>query len=525
MKRGFSTLEIIISFAIIAIVLTGAVMANFGAQYWTITSQTSNQALYKAKTALESVRSISKADFYKAVSVPLHSDDTTCTGKSSGAKGLCYYEETKVTDISTCSKYAESFVSWQIEGYPTSTVSLFSTLSNPNEAVALGGDCLLDQSAQSAESTNAWKDPDTLHAEDFPSQPQSIDVFNGISYIGTDQAPQLQVITSSTDGIGNGTFSDTVGYNSIDVARDESTGLNYAYVARNDTSNQLGIIDVSSSTNPKPEPTVSLTGVDANSTSSKGWRVNYYGQKLYMATEQDSGYSGLHIINVSDPRIPFEEGSFNVTSTIYDIKVRSQHSTSTECLAKGGGICTFAYLATDYGDNGGAAVRIWDVTSSTSPDWVGDFPLSPDSGCSNTPAALSLALSGNTLYVGRGYNSSCKSIPELYALDITDPYLPIISSSVEDGGSIVGLRVLGNFLFVETSPLSDTGAGSGLMDIDHDYNQDALGDHKDHDYVYAAVNTNGQYLQIWNVADPANPFKVSDYPLSSYSLQVIYSQN
>ena len=514
MKRGFSTLEIIMSFAIIAIVLTGAVMANFGAQYWTITSQTSNEALYKAKTALESVRSIAKTDFYKAVSVPFHSDDPACTGKSSGANGLCYYEETKVTDISTCSKYAESFVSWQIEGYPTSTVSLFTTLSNPNEAVALGGDCLLDQSAQSAESANAWKNFNTLPSVDFSGQPQGIDTFNGISYVAVSSSISLQISTEAA--YGGGIATDTVGYNSVDVARDESTGLTYAYVARNDISNQLGVIDVSSSTNPKLETTVSLTGVDTSSTSPQGWRVNYYGQKLYMATKQNPGYPDLHIFDVSRPLISSELGSFNVTSTIYGIKIRSQHSTSTVCRASGG-VCTFAYLATD-DSSGGEVLNVTDPTSIPKP--VAYFNLPGNSDCSNAPAALSLALSGNTLYVGRGYNSSCQSIPELYALDITDPYsgVPIISSSVENGDSIVGLRVLGNFLFVETSPLSDTGSGSELMDIDHDYNVDR-------DYAYATVNAQGQHLQVWNIADPTRPIEVSDYPLSSDSLQVIYSQN
>ncbi len=101
-QRGFSTLELMIAFALISIVLVGAVGGNFIAQYWSAVSRTSNEGLYKAKTKLEDLRGDIKQDFYNAVSSPSTASMTSDPADASCiAGGLCYFVESNISDISS----------------------------------------------------------------------------------------------------------------------------------------------------------------------------------------------------------------------------------------------------------------------------------------------------------------------------------------------------------------------------------------------------------------------------------------
>ena len=139
---GFSTLELMIAMAIMSITLAGAVGATYATQYWLIASQTSNEGLYKAKTKIEDLRALVKQDFYQATSSALtRSEDSTDPGDVACISGgLCYFTQATITDLSSCSKYVEARVSWQVSGYATTTTSLFTNLTNVSEAIALGGD-------------------------------------------------------------------------------------------------------------------------------------------------------------------------------------------------------------------------------------------------------------------------------------------------------------------------------------------------------------------------------------------------
>ncbi len=182
--KGFSTLEIMIAFAVMAIVLSGVILADFGAQYWAITSQTSNEALYKGKTQIEKIRSAATADFYSAISTPSTKDnDTACA-----AGGLCYYLENAVTDISSCSKYLETTVTWQVPRYPVSTTLLPSYLSNPTEAVSLGGDCELNY------PSGTWSSLTSGLNKSLVATANDIDVVNDVAYVAEAASPYLQTV-------------------------------------------------------------------------------------------------------------------------------------------------------------------------------------------------------------------------------------------------------------------------------------------------------------------------------------------
>ncbi len=188
--RGFNTLEIIIALALMLVVIVGALNANIASQYWTVTAQTSNEALYKSKTLIEELRATALADFQSASSTgrvrgedPLNPIDTSCV-----SGGLCYFMKKNVFDISSCSKYAEGFVEWKVgDRYPTSTESLYTNLTHNGELVAVGGDCALAVPKGGWLTTN----PNTVGQLTFsPTYASGIDVLQGKIYIVSSTSPQ-----------------------------------------------------------------------------------------------------------------------------------------------------------------------------------------------------------------------------------------------------------------------------------------------------------------------------------------------
>ena len=460
-----------IAIAIMSMALVGAVGANYMAQYWAITSQTSNEALYKAKTKLEDLRSLVRQDFYQATSSPLvrSIDSTDPNDAACRAGGLCYYIQTTITDLSSCSKYVQAIVSWQVRGYATTTTSLFTNLTNADEAVALGGDCILNQ------PVGNWASPtaSTTRTSDFSSGILTgVDVLDGLVLTTGDEAPFLTISRpKAPSGYDNDSCTDCVGaFNAVDAARDEATGKTYAYVAATSSQLQIVSVDETGTVSPYVVGASSLAGVTPGP-ESQGWRIAFYDRKVYVTTRFIAGLQPeFHVFDVGIPAFPLEVGSgVNLDTSVYDIVVRDQHSNGAPCLARPApdtGICRFAYLATTL-DSG--EVRVLDVTDPTSiPPPVAEVNLPDDPGCVNQPDAKSLELAGNSLYVGRASSPvACPSVPELYVLDVTDPYDGItIESQKEVGASVWSLRVSGKYLFMGT-------------------------------------NKSGSQVQIWN-ADPAN---------------------
>ncbi len=430
--KGFSTLEIMIAFAIMAIVLSGVITADFGAQYWTITSQTSNEALYKGKIQLEKLRSASAGDFYSAQSTSLTKDtDASCAGG-----GLCYYIQNSVSDISSCSKYLESTISWQVPRYPTSTTLLPSYLSNATEAVSLGGDCGLNY------PSGTWSDPSSEGTWTLKGAATGVDVLNGVAYVSESTSPYLEVAQADTPDTAY-TFASAVNpapFNDIDVARDLATARVYAYIAASST--QLRVIDVSDPKNPVEVASSTLAGVTQSSSEAQGWRLAYYDRKIYLATRYNGALPEFHIFDVGYSTSPFEVGSGTKLGTsVYDIIVRDQYAAGTKHR--------FAYLATtlDAGE-----LMVLDVTD---PKNIGT-PIK----CALTGnyQGTALAMLGNILFLGRDTPSGAD---DLYAFNATDPTsasfcTPLGETQVENGffdysRHVIGLRATGPYLFVETT--------------------------------------------------------------------------
>jgi hypothetical protein len=437
--NGFSTLEIMIAMAIISIALVGALGANYGAQYWSITSQTSNEGLYKAKTKLEDLRALVKQDFYQATSTPdtksVDTSDPNDTACLSG--GLCYYVRTTITDLSSCSKYVEADVSWKIPNYASSTTSLFTNLTNSSEATNLGGDCILNQPAghwdtsvpQSVGSLafnpgTRFTAVDVLHKEIYATASTSpyFLVYNVPTAVG--QNPVLAGSTFTDPGAaGSGTR-----LNDVDVEEDLSTGRTYAFAAENATTTGLAVFDVTDPATPTLVIEKQLQGIDLNGSYPQAWRVYVYGGRLYLTTRYTAG-SEFHIFNINVPTQPVEIANFQLGRTVNDMIVRDQKVNGT--------MHRFVFLASQSNTK---QLSVLDVTN----DVISEVKVL--GGATN---ADSLALLGHTLYMGTESNGSS---PELYAYDVTNPAssLPLLGRG-EVGAAVTSLRVSGAFAYLGTT--------------------------------------------------------------------------
>jgi hypothetical protein len=450
LKLGFSTIELMIAFALICIVLVGAVSANFSAQYWGITAQTANEALYKAKTTLEDLRSLVKQDFYQAVSSPLtvSKDISDPADKSCIDGGLCYYVQKTITDLSSCSKYVEAEVEWQVASYPKTTTKLFTYLTNSPEIIARGGDCILN------EPSGDWENhsPENVGGISFtPSGKQftGIDVLHKKIYTTSLTSPYFSIYDiPETIGQNPVLVSSVVDIvkvlgvakplNAVDVEEDLATGRTYAFVAVNAATKQLAVIDVTDASTPTIVAQSDLQNVDPLGSYPQGWRVFIYGGRLYMTT-RETGISPngneFHIFDISTPTIPTEIGNgFALDRTVNAMIVRDQ---------KIAGVThRLIYLASD---SDLKELSILDVTGDT----ITELPNSV-----NLPGGqdgLSLSLLGNNLYFGRQSNTSG---PELYVFDVTDPTANLLSHIVgqgEVGASVAKIEVSGKYTYIGTN--------------------------------------------------------------------------
>lgn len=439
--RGMSTLEIMIALALMVTAIVGAVDAAYSSQYWALTSVTSNEGLYKAKTGLETIRALARGDFESAstTAVAPSTNPSDPADQSCLNGGLCYFTQTLVTNYSTCAKFAESRVSWNVGArYPTTTTSLYTNLTKNDEIIALGGDCLLN------EPEGSW---DTATPSLVGSVSLGGEMTNGIDALqrriyvvssSTTASPkQLRVYNMPTTP-GNPTLLGTtpgtgMRLNALDAQRDLSTGRTYVYAAQHATSTQLAVFDVTDASAPALLTTRGLSGVDGAGSFPEGWRVFAYGLRLYITTRETAGPE-LHIFNINSPAQPTEivGAKTELTRTVNSMVVRDEMYNSS--------VHRYLFLASKAGNK---EIAIVDVTNDI-PSEVAVVNLSGGEDM------LSIAVNGERLYAGR---QSAAGGPELYVFDIksllggnTTPL-----ATAEIGADITSIKVSGGLMFIGTS--------------------------------------------------------------------------
>ena len=424
-----NTLEALIALAVLTLGISASVLVSFGSQSLAVDVQTNREALSKAHAALEDTRATSRQDFASIVSQATTTDDM-------------YLKRFELLDDEQCKKVVLSRVVWNVTPSRHEKVELQSSLGDIALALAYGGDCIVDP------PHSIWDNPQRFASDTISTgKSTAIDVLDKIAYIGADHSPYFYIadttlaVLGQTSGLlvvfGNG-FDAGAQINSLDAIHDLSSGKNYVFAAMDAPTNQLEVIDVTDIHNPVIAATRSLSPCVAGS-YPQGWRVRYYGGKLYVTTRFTAGPE-FHVFDVTTPANPTEYTigggvcrGFNLGDTANDFVVKDQ--------IVGGMSKRFIYLATDEIDK---ELRVFDVTDPIHMSEV--TPANQDlPGAQN---GLSVFLLGNKLYVGR---QSTPGGPDLYIYGVSNPLAGLTLLDSQDiGTGVLAIRVAGRFAFLAT---------------------------------------------------------------------------
>lgn len=457
---GFSTVEILIAFSFFVLTIGGVAIIAFGNQVVALDTQLSGQAVLKAEKSMEDLKTAAALNWNSANSIPLSAPD------SDYQRWGVY-----VQDISPCAKYASSAVIWQSSPVRPQKTEYATLLTNPAEAIALGGDC-------DPLPPGEWDNPDSYGSVDLSgADGTGVDVYriNGTRYAFITADPS----SPATEDFMVVDVSDPNTLNSSDIVSKINTGpgLNgvvigkaHAYAIQNKNTQQLQIIGVADPSSPAIAASITLPNITFTcSPPSKpclaGKSIVYYNDKVYVGTSYIANLAlpatennEFHIFDVSIPASPAWLGSFNVDHNVNDIEVRGN----------------YAYLATS--DDAGE-LTIVDVSNPAAPVVAGKFDAQTTVGGASDEDGWSVDVVGNYAYLGRervnGGNER-----DFYILDISNP------ASV----SIVGSKVVGMT------------SGSNIY---------VSGIAKQGNYAFLSTTDSNKPFFVLNIADPANPVNYS----------------
>lgn len=445
--RGFSTLEIMIALAVMVISLTSVIEVVFGNERMLVQSQMNSEALRHADDALTKEEYLARQDFDLVDTVATTSDDVYQTRVTVDAWPQDLYTTKRLI--------AET--GWQDERGVSHTVRLESLVTNYKNPA--GDDTCSLPSTGTVGSTDyqittgallPWVAP-MGHTFASNNPIAAIDAYQGRLYVAvastSARTNDTLFIFDSSGGVRTPIY-----LGSSDNANNTTDGISairvsgkYAYVGSAHDPNfktckvsanctQLQIFDIS---NPAliPAPTNYLIptstppyvwGNVSSSNQAVGKSIAYANGYVYLGLSKTAHGPEFNIIDVHDTQHPVWVGGYSVGSTINAIVVRNG----------------YAYLATD---DSSQDVVVLDAHDVTNPLPVGTYDVPDVSGWAN---GKSLTLIGNRLYLGLTYATSS---PELYQLDISQPFTVMPTASLDIGSSVVGIVAKGSQVYVVTS--------------------------------------------------------------------------
>jgi hypothetical protein len=310
-----------------------------------------------------------------------------------------------------CLLTVEATTSWKY--FRLHSIHLESKAALPKMFGNYGGDC------------NGFSDSDSMqkffHQETFGlflQNASSIDAYGNNLFIGTKNASSSEFLEYSHKPDGPITLLSRL---SIDpIVKIDSIGI-YSFLAIDTPTNQLQILDTKDPAHPKIVSQISLPGVTGSYPA--GLSLSYYNKKVYIGTHRTAG-NEFHIFDVSNPKAPAWKGSIELNHNINDIVIQG----------------SYAYLATSGNTSN---IIILDVSDPTRIQKISSLSfVGPED-------STVLSILGNYLIVGRKKGSSVDH-PELVTINIENPALPFIVSSLSLKTDITALEIAGNFIFAST---------------------------------------------------------------------------
>ena len=485
-KRGMSTLEILIAFAILILCISAVIMVVFGNQSIAVDSETNNEAISKAQRIVEIARAKSREDFNSVNTESLPDEDI-------------YHLDQEVTDLTQCKKEIIGTVSWDIGGR-TLSVDFSTFLSDIAGALMMGGDCTIDPPGTD------WSNPQRYTSADIiPGGNEGTDIdamkIDGHKYafltsvhnsVASDDFWVFDVeVGFEVEPPTVGQLDVGAGLNAIDVARDINSGEIYAYVLENDNVNQLKVIKVTDPGIPTLIASASRTLPNMNHTCSPpvspclaGQSIYFYDGYIYIGTDYIQNLvappfqnNELHVYCVSNisvpgcsPSNPIWLGSYNVNHNVNSITI----------------VDKTAYLATSWDDQ---ELTILNVEEADNISPLDDFEAIGDED------GTSVTILGNKIYVGRKQTASSR--PELYILEKSDLSVKKeidLNLSPADA-SVADIVVVSRFIFLGTGDSNAEFQVWNSDDLtsrwsDFDFPQAITGLEFLDDKIYAAVKSN-----------------------------------
>lgn len=454
-SAGFSTLEMLIAFAVMTLSITAVILVSFGNQSATIDTELANEALYIAESELEHARANTIKNF-----ILINSTSTPALPDELFNKSLV------VSDISECAKRVTSEIAWQT-GLRDLNIALTSVFTSQEISEALGGDCGAEELGGNWDSPDSYEISNPIHGD---SKATDIDVvkrfdkrFALMTSTKVDNQDTFWVIDVSDpeneEPVALGSYSTEEDLNAVDGFVDES-GIIYAFTVSASTTAQLQIfrVNIDDIVNPIQRIAIEqLPNIDPEGDAPEGISVYYYDSRVFIGTKRTGGMVGpgheFHVFDVSNPSSPNHIGSLELNHHANDIVVSG----------------SYAYIASSAEFCELIVVDVSDLGSMVNPCPAPPIPsdatvFDADDSASSHPDGTSVYVLGNRVYLGRVQSGTIRNF---YVLDISDlesiQSLASINLNLKSGAEVVGLIIRGSLAFVVTNDTTPSSSGGPFM--------------------------------------------------------------
>ena len=406
--------EVVVSIGLLAMFASTLFIA-LGSQLVISTSTIQSlEAISLAHEGLEAARSIRDIG-WSSLATGTHGilyTNTTYGFQSTSDTASGYRRTVTVTELSANERQAVSTVFWTGPTGQQRSVSLATNISNwrnvlPPFVPRLTGD---------------WSNLHTLGTIDLGAgvAGTGVRVLNKIVYMsGTaSQANKNDFfVIDATDGANPTMLAEIqtgVGLNAVDIAG------NFAYGAQDSNTNQLQVINISSSSSPYAIANFTLTG-----NTQVALSVAVTGTLVLVGTEQDSGPE-LFLVSASNPSLPEIKSSIKISADVNRINI----------------VGDYAYLATS---NSSTEFIIVNISNPNAPVIVSSANLPGN----NAATGLYVNTQDQRAYLTREEASG--DSPEINAYDVSNPNAPAFLGSKEFSNDIPSVFAADNLLFLSTA--------------------------------------------------------------------------
>lgn len=477
-RAGFSTIELLVAFAILFLILPPLMLLAFSGQTGTLDITLVNGGVARVATQIRDA----------VASTTAHWDATPQPWATS-----FYVLDNKVTLLSPCLKQIRASTTWNTEHGRGQYAYATTYVPSITEAKALGGGC------DPFPPTDAWDSP-----KKYPNGVTLGAVSaNDVAVISHD-GKRIAILVTTPQGGGNEAAEDIYTYDLTDPQNptllsklNTGKGLhavavagNFAYAVQNDATKQLQTIRLFDTTYAPSNPlyyalatTSEITLQNVAGANPEGRAIAYYNQRLYIGTWNNNipaNSPEFLIYDASTPSTPALRGTYNLSHSVNSIAVKD----------------SYAYLATT---NNAGELMVMNIAIPTTPTLAGQYNTTL-----STLDAEEVYVLGNVAYVG--FERATGSNYDFYTIDIANPSTPSLLGRVKLGmrsnTMVAGIAVAGRYAFVGTT---DTNAEFRVFDVTNPTAITSIGGCGPYNYSakISAVTYADGYVYLSNQANDA----------------------